>query len=346
MNSGYSISGQYERKHSVEKWIPRWRERSSMPLVSMSVVIAMALTIGTMPAVEASALASPSVVSSFPHVELTTSQLQAITIAPLGTYRFPLEREEIGNISFEEDPAVVAMEASLIAAAASEELTAHEFQRATALKVTQSVSQREWEQARSDHETAQAALSSALVAVRALGVSTSDIQGMTTTRHMPASVGASAPWITVFVLQDDIALMHLGQPLSVRVDAFPGKVFAGEVRNISAVVDPTTHRMTMHGTVTDPTRELRPGMPATATIRLQDSSPSPAIPANGVVRKGDGTWTAWITTDRKHFEQRTVTLGLRANAQVQLLTGLQPHDLVVTDGALFLDNMLESPPSD
>ena len=71
-----------------------------------------------------------------------------------------------------------------------------------------------------------------------------------------------------------------------------------------------------------------------------------AIPANGVVREADGTMTAWVTTDRRHFVQRVVKTGLRTDGQVQILAGLQPGELAVSDGAVFLSNMLQAPPTD
>jgi cobalt-zinc-cadmium efflux system membrane fusion protein len=56
--------------------------------------------------------------------------------------------------------------------------------------------------------------------------------------------------------------------------------------------------------------------------------------------------TAWVTTDRRQFVQRVIETGLRADGQVQILAGLQQGELAVTDGAVFLSNMLQAPPSD
>jgi len=87
-------------------------------------------------------------------------------------------------------------------------------------------------------------------------------------------------------------------------------------------------------------------MLANFTIEVQRPVLSTAIPANGVVREADGTMTAWVTTDRQHFTQRVVRTGLRRDNQVQILGGVQQGELVVTDGAVFLSNMLEAPPTD
>jgi cobalt-zinc-cadmium efflux system membrane fusion protein len=47
-----------------------------------------------------------------------------------------------------------------------------------------------------------------------------------------------------------------------------------------------------------------------------------------------------VTTDRRRFTQRTVTLGNRKDGFRQILGGLNPGELVATDGAIFLSNML------
>jgi cobalt-zinc-cadmium efflux system membrane fusion protein len=65
-----------------------------------------------------------------------------------------------------------------------------------------------------------------------------------------------------------------------------------------------------------------------------------------VVREADGTMTAWVTTDRHHFAQRIIKIGLRNDDRVQVLDGLHGGELVVTDDAVFLSNMLQAPPTD
>jgi cobalt-zinc-cadmium efflux system membrane fusion protein len=56
--------------------------------------------------------------------------------------------------------------------------------------------------------------------------------------------------------------------------------------------------------------------------------------------KGDGTMTVWVTSDRSHFAQRQVKIGLQHDGYRQILDGLNQGELVVTEGAVFLDNML------
>ena len=73
---------------------------------------------------------------------------------------------------------------------------------------------------------------------------------------------------------------------------------------------------------------------------------STAVPVTSVVREGDGMMTAWVTTDRHRLSQRVVKIGLQQDGRYQILEGLHPGELVVTEGGVFLSNMLQAPPSD
>jgi cobalt-zinc-cadmium efflux system membrane fusion protein len=79
---------------------------------------------------------------------------------------------------------------------------------------------------------------------------------------------------------------------------------------------------------------------ASFVIRVGDSVRSLAVPAEGVVREGDGTMTVWVTTDRRRFIKRSVKVGLQQDGWTQILEGLQPGETVVADGAVFLSNKL------
>lgn len=270
-------------------------------------------------------------------------------------------------------PDLIQAESTLIGAAATFELTNKELERVKGLP---GVAQRELEQAISDQQTADGALKAARDAVRVFGKTDEEIDQMIATRKTdPALVvrspiageitsyeappgllvqpgnppapytvaNVSVKWMLADVIESDIALFRLGQPVQVRVMAYPNRVFKGRVTKIYPIVDPNTHRETVRSEIEDPKDELRPGMLANFIIRIEGPTAGIAIPANGVVREPDGTMTAWVTTDRRHFEQRIVKTGLRRDDRVQILDGLRPGELVVTDGAVFLSSMLSAP---
>jgi cobalt-zinc-cadmium efflux system membrane fusion protein len=278
-----------------------------------------------------------------------------------------------------DSPDLIQNESTLIGAAATLELTAKELDRARSLNGANGVSERELEQATSDQQTAEGALRAARDAVRVFGKTDAEIDQMISSRKIDPVLVVRSPiagqvtsfdgppgllvqpgnqpapytvtkvslkWMLADVVETDIPLFHLGQLVQVKVTAYPDRVFQGKISKIYATVDPDTHRATIRSEIIDPRNELRPGMLANFVIRVHDPVKATALPANGVVREADGTMTAWVTTDRRKFSQRVVKTGLRTDGRVQILAGLQPGDLAVTDGAVFLSNMLQASPTD
>jgi cobalt-zinc-cadmium efflux system membrane fusion protein len=278
-----------------------------------------------------------------------------------------------------ESPDLIQAESALIGAAATLDLTSKELARARELHGTNGVSEREMEQATADEQTAEGALKAARDAVRVFGkteaetdqivaarkidpalVVPSPLTGEVTAYNAPPGLLAqpgippapfsvadvSVKWMLANVTESDSPLYHVGQAVEVRVMAHPGRVFKGKISKIYATVDANTHRATVRSEIADPAHELRPGMLANFVIRVQDPVESIAIPMNGVVRNGDGTLAAWITTDRHRFTQRIIKIGLQRDGQYQVLEGLQRGELAVTDGAVFISNILYAPPSD
>jgi cobalt-zinc-cadmium efflux system membrane fusion protein len=273
-------------------------------------------------------------------------------------------------------PDLIQAESNLIGAAATLDLTNKELARVQGLG---GVSEREKEQATSDQQTAEGALKAAQDAVLVFGKTNAEIDQMIASRRIDPALVVRSPiagkitykvaqpgflvqpgnvpapysvadvaikWMLANVSETDVPLFHLGQPVQVKVMAYPDHAFQGKVSKIYETVDPNTHRVTIRSEIADPRDELRPGMLANFVIRVHNPVEATAIPANGVVREADGTMTAWVTADRRRFEQRIVKIGLQKDDRVQVLDGLRPGELVVTDGAVFLSNMLSAPPSD
>jgi membrane fusion protein, heavy metal efflux system len=285
---------------------------------------------------------------SEPNVTLTPNQLSAIKIATSGVSVFHNETEAVGVVNFTQDPNIVQSASTLLTAAASYAVAESELKRATDLLATKGVSEREVEQATSDAQTAKATLDAARSALLLLGKSDAEIDHIIATGKIGSSgvMRRGTKWVLASAPEDDVASFHAGQPLHVSVEAASGQEFSGTVAEVYAAVDPNLHHVTVRGEVDDPNDELRPGMLVSVKIEVAKPVTSTAIAANGVVREGDGTMTAWVTSDRQHFIQKHIEVGALEDGMVQILKGLQPGQLVVTDGAVLLDNVLLAPSGD
>jgi len=238
---------------------------------------------------------------------------------------------------------------------------------------TQSIAQKELDQAVSDQQTAQANLEAARSAVRIFGKNdaevdsiianrstaaelriTSPIDGRVTARNAaPGQLvqpgGSPAPfavadlstmWLISQVTEDEMPHIRLGQPVEAALAAFPGRTFQGTVSNIGAQIDPNTHRITVRAEIGDPNRELRPQMLGWFVIRTGAPVRSPAVSPAGVVREGDGTMEVFVTTDGHRFVRRPVKVGMLQDELDQILEGVSKGEQIATDGALFLANEL------
>ncbi|WP_291700147.1 efflux RND transporter periplasmic adaptor subunit [Bradyrhizobium sp.] len=279
-----------------------------------------------------------------------------------------------GQILFTIDsPDMLTADSNLIAAAGVLEMTTRNLKRLSSLYEIKAVAQKDLEQAVSDQQTAEGSLKAARDAVRIFGkteaevdviikerradpklVVKSPIDGRITARSAapglfvqpgnapaPFSVAdTSTMWMLANVAESDVSAIHVGQKVRVSVMSYPGKVFTGHISTISSNVDPNTHRMLVRSEIEDPSHELRSGMFARFAIATGDPVRSVAVPLDGVVREGDGTMTVWVTTGGKRFTQRAVKIGDRRDGLRQIVEGLQPGELVATEGAIFLSNML------
>jgi membrane fusion protein, heavy metal efflux system len=343
-----------------------------------------------------------------PTLELSSEQLASFKVASVGTRVFPIQDRAVGSIDFDEDmesqvftpyqgrilgifakvgddvskgqtlftidsPDLIQAESTLITAAGVLQMTTRALARAKVLYTVKGLAQKDYDQAVSDQQGAEASYRAAIDAVRIFGKTQAEIDRILATHHIDSSLivpspitgrvtarsaapglfvqpgNAPAPftvadistmWMVANVPEIDAAAVKVGQEVKVTTLAYPGHVFAGKVTTIAATVDPTLHTLLVRSAIQDPRHELRPGMLAQFVIETGAPVTATAVPADAVVREGDGTMTVWVTKDNRHFVQRVVTLGLQHDGYDQILSGLQQGEEVVIDNAVFLDNML------
>lgn len=339
-------------------------------------------------------------------IELPDKQADAVKVAPVSLHEFPVERRAVGSIDFNGDstvqvfapyqgrivdlnvkigddvkkgqplftidsPDLVQAASNLISTAGVLNLTGRALVRLRELAQTRAAAQKDYEQAISDQQAAEANHKAARDAVRIFGKTEQEIDRMVAERKVdpilvvPSPItgritarnaapglfvqpgNAPAPyavsnvstmWMLANVHEAESPYFRLGQVVKAKVIAYPERVFEGRITTLGAAIDPNTHRVLVRSEIPDPDHALRPGMFATFTIEVGDPVRAVAIPAGGVVREGDGTMTVWDTTDRRRFAQRTVKVGGQHKGFVQILEGLEPDELVATEGAIFLSN--------
>lgn len=123
-----------------------------------------------------------------------------------------------------------------------------------------------------------------------------------------------------------------GQALEVMVDALPGKPFLAQVDAIDPQIDSSGRSALLRGRIGNPGRRLKPGMFARVRLILDERENAMVVPEEAIVPMGNKA-TVWKIVDAK--AQRTeVKTGLRRDAKVEIVEGLQIGDMVITAGQM------------
>ncbi len=153
-------------------------------------------------------------------------------------------------------------------------------------------------------------------------------------------------FLDFYLPQQSIGQTRIGQAVTVRVDAFPGRDFPGRVSAINAEVDSSSRMVQIRATLSNPDQLLLPGMFATVSIATGTARPQVTIPLTSVSANPYGSLVYKLHPDgtqtdgKPKFvaEQVFVTTGATRGDQVQILKGVEAGDLVVSSGQLKLHN--------
>ena len=147
-------------------------------------------------------------------------------------------------------------------------------------------------------------------------------------------------WIVCDVYESDMANVRMGQPVDIKLNAYPGKVFKGTISNIGSFLDPNIRTAKVRVEVANPGQIMRPGMFATATLFGKEKQAYASVPASAVVHLHDRDWV-FIPLQGK-FKRTEVVCGEQLpNGMQQVISNLHPGDQVVTN-AINLQNAIDN----
>jgi membrane fusion protein (multidrug efflux system) len=145
--------------------------------------------------------------------------------------------------------------------------------------------------------------------------------------------------------QQLISTVAPGQKILLRTDAYPGRVFEGELTAINSEVDRITRNIRLQGTLKNPDGALRPGMFARVEIFEGGEDEVLRIPLTAVFRApyGDSVFVV-LENDgpdgkkEKFVEQRFIRTGRTMGDFIAVTEGLKAGDTVVSAGTFKLRN--------
>jgi len=125
--------------------------------------------------------------------------------------------------------------------------------------------------------------------------------------------------------------VRVDQPVTVSLDAYPGRRFRGRLTRLYPELERTT-RTLMAEAVLDETVKLLSGMFARVDIAVETVTDAVVVPESALVSMPNGDTIAFVLEGEKAM-RRTVETALEAGAFVAIASGIAANELVVTRGA-------------
>jgi membrane fusion protein (multidrug efflux system) len=127
-----------------------------------------------------------------------------------------------------------------------------------------------------------------------------------------------------------LASVRTGQSVNVSFDALPGQSYTGEIYAIDPQLDVNGRALRLRARISNPDGVLRPGLFARVAIAAQQRANAILVAESALVPEGELRFV-YRVRDGKALRTE-VTIGQRRTGMVEILSGLNPDDIVVIAG--------------
>jgi cobalt-zinc-cadmium efflux system membrane fusion protein len=164
------------------------------------------------------------------------------------------------------------------------------------------------------------------------------VQGLSSPNPFTIS-DLSNVWILCDVYENNLANVHVGESVEIRLNAYPDKMFTGRIGNVGPVLDPNIRTAKVRIEVRNPGL-MRLGMFVTATFHGQKKETRAAVPSSAILHLHDRDWV-YVPAGDKKFRRVEVTSGdMLPNKMQEIVAGIPPGQQVVSN-ALVMQNTVE-----
>jgi cobalt-zinc-cadmium efflux system membrane fusion protein len=146
-------------------------------------------------------------------------------------------------------------------------------------------------------------------------------------------------WAMLLVPEAALARVQAGQPVELRVDSLPGKVFLGKLTWVSPAVDDRSRLARARAEFENPDGLLKDKMFATARVLTRENKSALLVPA-AAIQHVDGKPFVFVQLGEDLYDARAVMLGACFDGRQELLSGVHARELVAVSHAFALKSAM------
>jgi len=136
------------------------------------------------------------------------------------------------------------------------------------------------------------------------------------------------------VLESEIGKMKVGREVDLKFSAYPGKIFKGEIKAISPVINPQDKTCNVIIDVANPEKEIKPGMHVEVEIAAEIHKDKLLIPQDAVLVRS-GRKLAFVVEEGL-AKWRYIDVGLENEDYAEVLDGVKEGESVIIEGHFTL----------
>jgi membrane fusion protein, copper/silver efflux system len=149
--------------------------------------------------------------------------------------------------------------------------------------------------------------------------------------------GVATVWIEAALPQATAGTVRNGTPVTVEVDALPGRVFHGSVETLLPDIDPATRTQGARIVLGNPDGTLAAGMFATVQLEPAQGEAVPVVPDDALIVTGSQSRVI-VAEDGGHFRPVAVRLGRSSAGYTEIRDGLAGGEKVVVSAQFLIDS--------
>jgi RND family efflux transporter MFP subunit len=144
-------------------------------------------------------------------------------------------------------------------------------------------------------------------------------------------------WVVADLFENDVGALEPGDKAKIIVGNTTE--VDGTIDQVSAVVDPDRHTVPVRVRLANIAGNLRPN--AYAQIKFFDPTPAKvSLPSSAVMSDGAQTYV-YVKDKTGALKKRIVVAGSASGGKMPILSGIEPGEQVVVQGAILLDNQIQ-----
>jgi len=137
------------------------------------------------------------------------------------------------------------------------------------------------------------------------------------------------------VASSDLASIRGGQPVTFRVNSYPGATFEGRVVEIAPAVETETRSAKVRIRVAGSGGKLKAGMFAEGDILTGSNAQAIVIPSAAAYRDDRSAKSSYVfVLDNGKASRRNVRIGRERDGQLEIVDGLKPGDTLVASQSI------------